>query len=130
MSINNILESQLVNKSDTNTVILRDGSQSMSNDLNMNNFQISNVKNATHKQDAVTLKQVNDGIATISIQNTEYTDRKIDESHISTHEKNRENVLKYAMDDGELTTDFGITQANLITYYNSPHPINKKKHSP
>ena len=81
----------------------------------MNNFQISNVKNATHNQDAVTLKQVNDGTATVSTQNIEYTDRRIAESHISTHE-NRENVLKYAMDDGELTTNCGIQDASLITY--------------
>ena len=119
------LKSQLASKSDTNTVILRDGSRSMSDDLDMNNFQISNVKNATHNQDAVTLKQVNDGIATVSTQNIEYTDRKIAESHISTHE-NRKNALKYAMDDGELTTDFGIQDANLITYNDSPHQTNKK----
>ena len=119
------LECQLASKSDTNTVILRDGSQSRSDDLDMNNFQISNVKNATHNQDAVTLKQVNDGIATVSTQNIEYTDRKIAESHICTH-KNRENVLKYAMNDDELTTDFSIQDASLITYNDSPHKTNKK----
>ena len=106
-------------------MILRDGSQSMSDDLDMNNFKISNVKNATHNQDAVTLKQVNDGIAAVSTENTEYTDRKIAESHTSTHE-NREIVLKYAMDDGEFPTDFGIQDSNLITYNDSPHQTNKK----
>ncbi|XP_068673326.1 autotransporter adhesin SadA-like [Montipora foliosa] len=102
-----------------------DGNNKMTSNLDMNNFQISNVKNATHNQDAVTLKQVNDGIAAVSTQNIEYTDIKIAESHISTHE-NRENVLKYAMDAGELTADFGIQDADLITYSDSPHQINKK----
>ena len=50
------LESQLASKSDTNTVILRDGSQSMSGDLNFNGYKIINVKDASHNQDAVTLK--------------------------------------------------------------------------
>ena len=49
---------------------------------------------------------------------------KIDESHISTHE-NRKNVLKYAMDDGEFTTDFGIQDVNLINYNDSPHQSKK-----
>ena len=97
----------------------------MTGNLDMNNLQISNVKNASHNQDVVTLKQVNDGIATITTQNNEYTDKRIAESHISTHE-NRENVLKYAMDDLEFTTNFGIQDASLITYTDSPHKTNKK----
>ena len=49
----------------------------MTSNLDVNNFQISNVKNASHDHDVVTLKQVDDGIATISTQNTEYTDKRI-----------------------------------------------------
>ena len=36
----------------------------MTSNLDMNNLQIKNVKDATHNQDAITLKQVNDAIAT------------------------------------------------------------------
>ena len=105
-----------------------DGSSKMTGNLDMNNSQIKNVKNATHNQDAVTLKQVNDAIATTSTDNNKYTDQKIAESHISTH-KNRKNVLKYAMDDGEFTEDYGIQDVNLITFNDSPHKTNKKAFS-
>ena len=40
------------------------GSNKMTSNLDMNNLQIKNVKDATHNQDAITLKQVNDAIAT------------------------------------------------------------------
>ena len=102
-----------------------DGSNKMTSNLDMNNLQIKHVKDATHNQDAITLKQVNDAIATTSTKNNEYTDEKIAESHISTHE-NRKNVLKYAMDNGEFTTDFGIKTASLITFNETPHQTNKK----
>ena len=53
--------------------------------------------------------------------------KKTAESHISvsTHE-NRKNVLKYAMDDGEFTTDFGIKTASISTFNETPHQTNKK----
>ena len=105
-----------------------DGSNKMTSNLDMNNLQIKNVKDATHNQDVITLKQVNDAISTISTNSEKYTDRKITESHISTHE-NRKNVLDYAMDDGEFTEDFGIQDVNLITYNDSPHKTNKKSFS-
>ena len=100
----------------------------MTGNLDMNGKQIKNVKNATHNQDAITLKQVNDAIATTSTNSEKYTDQKIAESHISTHE-NRKNVLKYAMDDGEFTEDYGIQDVNLITFNDSPHKTNKKAFS-
>ncbi|XP_068680063.1 uncharacterized protein [Montipora foliosa] len=115
-------------KPDINQVILRDGSNAMTSNLDMNNQQIKNVKDATNNQDVITLKQVNDAIATTSTDNNKYTDQKIAESHISTHE-NRKNVLAYAMDDGEFTEDFGIQDVNLITYNDSPHKTNKKAFS-
>ena len=115
-------------KPDINQVILRDGSNAMTSNLDMNNLRIINVKDATHNQDAITLKQVNDAIATISTDNNKYTDQKIAESHISTHE-NRKNVLKYAMDDGEFTEDGGIQDVNLIDFNDMPHKTNKKAFS-
>ena len=115
-------------KPDINQVILRDGSNTMTSNLDMNNQRIKNVKDATHNQDAITLKQVNDAIATISTENNKYTDQKIAESHISTHE-NRKNVLKYAMDDGEFTEDAGIQDVNLIDFNDMPHKTNKKAFS-
>ena len=102
-----------------------DGSSKMTGNLDMNNQQIKNVKDATHNQDAITLKQVNDAIATTSTNNDKYTDQKIAESHISTHE-NRKNVLAYAMDDGEFTEDAGIQDVNLIDFNDMPHKTNKK----
>ena len=71
-----------------------DGSNKMTSNLDMNNLQIKNVKDATHNQDAITLKQVNDAIATTSTMNNEYTDKKIAESHISvsTHENKKKGV--------------------------------------
>ena len=105
-----------------------DGSGVMTSVLDMNNQRIINLGNATHNQDAITLKQVNDGIATVSTENNKYTDQKILESHISTH-TNRKNVLSYAMDDGEFTEDFGIQDVTLIDFDDMPHKTNKKAFS-
>ena len=102
-----------------------DGSNKMTSNLDMNNQQIKNVKDATHNQDTVTLKQVNNAISTVSTNSEKYTDKKIAESHISIHD-NRKNVLKYAMDLGEFTEDFGLQGTNLITNFDSPHKTNKK----
>ena len=74
------------------------------------------------------MKQVNDAFSTISTENNKYTDQKIAESHISTHE-NRKNVLEYAMDDGEFTEDAGIQDVNLIDFNDMPHKTNKKAFS-
>ena len=122
------VDSEVGKKPDINQVILRDGSNTMTSNLDMNNQQIKNVKDATHNQDAITLKQVNDAIATTSTNNNKYTDQKISESHISTH-TNRKNVLAYAMDDGEFTEDAGIQDANLIDFNDMPHKTNKKAFS-
>ena len=97
----------------------------LTSNLDMNNLRIINLGNATHNQDAITLKQVNDAFSTISTENNKYTDQKIAESHISTYE-NRKNVLKYAMDDGEFTEDAGIQDVNLIDFDDMPHKTNKK----
>ena len=133
------VDSEVGKKPDTNQVILRDGSNTMTSVLDMNNQRIINLGNATHNQDAITLKQVNDGVATVSTENNRYTDEQIEKnkkyvddeiakSHITTH-TNRKNVLKYAMDDGEFTEDYGIQDANLIDYNDSPHKNNKKAFS-
>ena len=133
------VDSEVGKKPDINQVILRDGSNTMTSVLDMNNQRIINLGNATHNQDAMTLKQVNDGIATVSTENNRYTDEQIEKnkkyvddeiakSHITTH-TNRKSVLKYAMDDGEFTEDYGIQDANLIDYNDSPHKNNKKAFS-
>ena len=117
----------------------KDGSVILTGNLNMNNQRIINLGRATHNQDAITLKQVNDAFSTISTANNRYTDEQIEKnkkyvddeivkSHITTH-TNRENVLKYAMADGEFTEDYGIQDANLIDYNDSPHKNNKKAFS-
>ena len=124
------VDSLVGKKPDINQVILRDGSNTMTSVLDMNNQRIINLGNAT---------QVNDGIATVSTENNRYTDEQIEKnkkyvdyeiakSHITTH-TNRKNVLKYAMDDGEFTEDYGIQDANLIDYNDSPHKNNKKAFS-
>ena len=105
-----------------------DGSGVMTSVLDMNNQRIINLGRATHNQDAITLKQVNDGIATVSTENNKYTDQQIAKSHISTH-TNRKNVLSYAMDDGEFTEDFGIQDVTLIDFDDMPHKMNKKAFS-
>ena len=122
------VDSEVGKKPDTNQVILRDGSNTMTSVLDMNNQRIINLGNATHNQDAITLKQVNDGIATVSTENNKYTDQQIAKSHISTH-TNRKNVLSYAMDDGEFTEGVGIQDAKLIDFDDMPHKINKKAFS-
>ena len=122
------VDSEVGKKPDINQVILRDGSNTMTSNLDMNNLRIINLGNATHNQDAITLKQVNDAFSTISTENNKYTDQKIAESHISTYE-NRKNVLKYAMDDGEFTEDAGIQDVNLIDFDDMPHKTNKKAFS-
>ena len=102
-----------------------DGSNKMTSNLDMNNLQIKNVKDATHNEDAITLKQVNDAIATTRTNSEKYTDQKLAESSISTHQ-NRKNVLAYAMEDAdEFTTDFGLQDAQKVTYSDSPHLNNK-----
>ena len=122
------VDSKVGKKPDINQVILRDGSNTMTSVLDMNNQRIINLGNATHNQDAITLKQVNDGIATVSTENNKYTDQQIAKSHISTH-TNRKNVLSYAMDDGEFTEDFGIQDVTLIDFDDMPHKMNKKAFS-
>ena len=122
------VDSEVGKKPDTNQVILRDGSNTMTSVLDMNNQRIINLGNATHDQDAITLKQVNDGIATVSTENNKYTDQQIAKSHISTH-TNRKNVLSYAMGDGEFTEDAGIQDVNLIDFDDLPHKMNKKAFS-
>ena len=113
---------------DLTPYLKKDGSISMTGNFDLGNHRIINIKNATHNQDAVTLKQVNDTFSTISTENNKYTDQKIAESHISTHE-NRKNVLKYAMDGGEFTEDAGIQDVNLIDFNDMPHKTNKKAFS-
>ena len=113
---------------DLTPYLKKDGSISMTGNFDLGNHRIINIKNATHNQDAVTLKQVNDAFSTISTENNKYTDQKIAESHISTHE-NRKNVLKYAMDDGEFTEDAGIQDVNLIDFNDMSHKTNKKAFS-
>ena len=122
------VDSEVGKKPDINQVILRDGSNTMTSVLDMNNQRIINLGNATHNQDAITLKQVNDGIATVSTENNKYTDQQIAKSHISTH-TNRKNVLSYAMDEGEFTEDVGIQDVKLIDFDDMPHKINKKAFS-
>ena len=122
------VDSEVGKKPDINQVILRDGSNTMTSVLDMNNQRIINLGNATHNQDAITLKQVNDGIATVSTENNKYTDQQIAKSHISTH-TNRKNVLSYAMDDGEFTEDVGIQDVKLIDFDDMPHKMNKKAFS-
>ena len=122
------VDSEVGKKPDTNQVILRDGSNTMTSVLDMNNQRIINLGNATHNQDAITFKQVNDGIATVSAENNKYTDQQIAKSHISTH-TNRKNVLSYAMDDGEFTEGVGIQDTKLIDFDDMPHKINKKAFS-
>ena len=122
------VDSEVGKKPDTNQVILRDGSNTMTSVLDMNNKRIINLGNATHNQDAITLKQVNDGIATVSTENNKYTDQQIAKSHISTH-TNRKNVLSYAMDEGEFTEGVGIQDTKLIDFDDMPHKINKKAFS-
>ena len=120
------IDTELFSKPNVNQVVLRDGTQDMTGNLDMNNQQIKNVKDATHNQDAITLKQVNDAVSTISTNSEKYTDQKISESHISTH-TNRKNVLKYAMDDGEFTEDAGIQDVHLIDFNDMPHKTTKKR---
>ena len=51
----------------------KDGSVLITNDFNLNNNQIKNVKDASNNQDAVTLKQVNEGVyLTLEMTNLHY----------------------------------------------------------
>ena len=111
---------------DLTPYLKKDGSVLMTNDFNLNNNQIKNVKDAINNQDAVTLKQVNEGVASIALQNRQYTDKKIGESHITSHE-NSKNVFKYATDIiGELSADFGIEVDSLKTDFNQmQHNVRK-----
>ena len=94
----------------------------MTNDLNLNNNQIKNVKDASNNQGAVTLKQVTEGVASIALQNRQYTEKKIGKSHITSHE-NRKNATDII---GELSNDFGIEVDSLKTDFNQmPHNVRK-----
>ena len=63
------VKDELNKKPNTNQVVLINGSNTMTGNLNMNNQRITNLGRATHNQDAITLKQVNDAFSTISTQN-------------------------------------------------------------
>ena len=42
----------------------------MTNNLNLNNNKLINVKKATHNSDEVNLEQLNEGISTLALQNS------------------------------------------------------------
>ena len=96
---------------DTSSVVLIDGSQTMSGDLDMGNNRIISLKKPMNDTDAV---------------NKKYLEDQVGESHVQS--ANAENKFKYIMNDpnAQLSEEDDVKLGNIVTYQNSPHQINKK----
>ena len=79
------------------------GKTPLTENLNLNNFKITNLQKGTQETDSINLKQLN-------------------ESHITSH-TNHENVFEYVMKlSGEFSVDFGINNVNLVNNFEDmPH---------
>ena len=62
----NNLANELAVRTTVNQVILTDRSNSMNNNLNLNNNKIINVKYATDNSDAVNFQQLNNSVSTVT----------------------------------------------------------------
>ena len=104
------IDNQLLNKADTNKVLLLDGTQIMEDDLDMGGYIIKNIKEPKFDSDCVNKKYLVDYIG---------------KSHIQSI--NSENKFKYIMNDpkSQISDENDVELGDTITFNNSPHKINK-----
>ena len=91
--------------------VKKDGSTSMTGNLDMGNNQIKTVAKPTDDTDAVTKK---------------YFEDKLEQSHLVTSHKT--NVFKYLKDSNESSSEYNITVNGIVDFNGSPHQ-NKKAYS-
>ena len=89
--------------------VRRDGTLSMTADLDLGGNKISNLKSPTGDNDAV---------------NREYLNQKISESHVETSDKT--NVFKYLDDPIQTISERNIVVNSFGDWTNSPHKYNKR----
>ena len=89
--------------------VRRDGTLSMTADLDLGGNKISNLKSPTGDNDAV---------------NREYLNQKISESHVETSDKT--NVFKYLNDPIQTSSERNIVVNSFGDWTNSPHKYNKR----
>ena len=104
------IDNQLLNKADTNKVLLLDGTQAMEADLDMGGYIIKNITEPKFDSDGVNKKYLVDYIG---------------KSHIQSI--NSENKFKYIMNDpkSQISDENDVELGDTITFNNSPHKINK-----
>ena len=88
--------------------VRRDGTLSMTADLDLGGNKITNLKTPTEDNDAV---------------NREYLNQKISESHVETSDKT--NVFKYLNDPIQTSSERNIVVNSFGDWTNSPHKYNK-----
>ena len=91
--------------------VKKDGSTTMTGNLDMGNNQIKTVAKPTDDTDAVTKK---------------YFEDKLEQSHLVTSHKT--NVFKYLKDSNESSSEYNITVNGIVDFNGSPHQ-NKKAYS-
>ena len=91
--------------------VKKEGSTSMTGNLDMGNNQIKTVAKPTDDTDAVTKK---------------YFEDKLEQSHLVTSHKT--NVFKYLKDSNESSSEYNITVNGIVDFNGSPHQ-NKKAYS-
>ena len=95
-------------KINTSQFIRKDGTVTMTANLDLGGNKIPNLKSATNDTDGST---------------EEYVDQKISESHVETSDKT--NVFKYLNDPIPTSSERNITVNSFGDWTNSPHKYNK-----
>ena len=91
--------------------VKKDGSTSMTGNLDMGNNQLKSLAEPTDDADATTKK---------------YLENKIEKSHLTTSHKTNE--FKYLKDSNESSSEYNITVNGIVDFNGSPHQ-NKKAYS-
>ena len=93
------------------TYVKKDGSTTMTGNLDMGNKQIKSIAEPTDDADATTKK---------------YFEDKLEQSHLVTSHKTNE--FKYLKDSNESSSEYNITVNGIVDFNGSPHQ-NKKAYS-
>ena len=93
------------------TYVKKDGSTTMTGNLDMGNKQIKSIAEPTDDADATTKK---------------YLEDKLEKSHLVTSHKTNE--FKYLKDSNESSSEYNITVNGIVDFNGSPHQ-NKKAYS-
>ena len=95
--------------------VKKDGSTSMTGNLDMGNKQIKSIAEPTDASDATTKKYFEDRL-----------EQRLEQSHLVTSHKTNE--FKYLKDSNESSSEYNITVNGIVDFNGSPHQ-NKKAYS-